>query len=107
MSFLSLTENSELFKCCTYLKKGSEYTRTETLRKFGTDIEIDFNEFYDNFQSFQQESVFNAKTFYQITREKMRKGKKGGKGICPHCKRNHWKERQKSVGYISYHDTPP
>lgn len=92
MSFLSLTGNSELFKCCTYLKKGSEYTRTETLRKFGTNTEIDFNEFYDNFQSFQQESVFNAKTFYQITREKTRKGKKGGKGICPHCKRNHWKE---------------
>lgn len=53
MSFLSLTENSGLFKCCTYLKKGTEYTRTETLRKFGTNTEIDFNEFYDNFQSSQ------------------------------------------------------
>lgn len=31
-------------------------------------------------------------SYYQITRNKTRKGKKYGKCICSDCKGNHWKE---------------
>ena len=98
-SFVSLTERPDLFKCCAYLKLGSDHTKKEILRKFGTNTEIEFNDFYDNFQSFQQESNTGAQAYYQVIKSKSRKGKKGGKTFCPHCKVFHWKDDCPKKGF--------
>ena len=54
-AFMDLVENRDLLKCCTFLEKGSPYTKKELLKRYGLCTSIDTKEFYDVFMETKQE----------------------------------------------------